>query len=335
MMSKTALLAFALAILSVAPVARAEEPIDVRFAYTGPPTSPYWPRFWEPWTKKVEQDSGGSLKIEGYLGTRLATMQNVYDRLLSGAFEIGYGIHSAYGGKFPRTSVAALPFITGSAKASSTALHKLSDRGLLADENKDVVVLAEYTYPGIELHSSKPVRTIEDMKGLKVAAIDRSSAQVIEKLGGVPVTMDPPDLYQAASRGTVQAITIAYTGVLQFKVHEVTNFHLNGLGLGAGSGFLFANKQWFEGLPAQARDAIKKNSTWETSRDFGAVIDSVITEQFEAVSKMPGQTMETIAPQERERWVKTSQSIIDDWVKSTPNGAAILAAYKEEQEKAK
>jgi TRAP-type C4-dicarboxylate transport system substrate-binding protein len=333
---KLTLATFALAgaLASTLP-ARAADPIEVKFAYTGPPTSPYWPAFWQPWAQKVEKDSDGTVKIEGFLGTRLATMENVYDRLLSGGFELAYGIHGAIGGKFVKTQVGVLPFIVDNGEIASAALWRVYEQGALGDEYKDVVVLSLYVYPQLQLHfKDKALKTVEDLKGLKIGVSDKTSADTMALLGAVPVSMTPADLYQAGSRGTVNGLLMQYTGVLQFKVHEVTNYHIN-VGMGSGSGFLLANKEWFEKLPPKAKAAFMKNSGYQTSRDFGAVLDKVAAGQYDTVSKMPGHTMATLDPKERERWVAMASPGIDNWAKSTPDGQKILAAFKAEVAKAK
>jgi hypothetical protein len=48
------------------------------------------------------------------------------------------------------------------------------------------------------------------------------------------------------------------------------------------------------------------------------------------VRKLPGQTVTRLDPAEAERWSKLLAPVAEDWVKQTPNGAAIFAAYREE-----
>ena len=52
-------------------------------------------------------------------------------------------------------------------------------------------------------------------------------------------------------------------------------------------------------------------------------------------AKDPAQSFETINATERARWEKQLEGVINDWVKTTPNGAAVLKAFKEEVQKVK
>jgi hypothetical protein len=65
------------------------------------------------------------------------------------------------------------------------------------------------------------------------------------------------------------------------------------------------------------------------------VTDDMNVEGREKVKPMPGQTLSVIDPAEEERWKQRAQPIADEWVKTTPNGAAILAAFREEIKKAR
>ena len=54
-----------------------------------------------------------------------------------------------------------------------------------------------------------------------------------------------------------------------------------------------------------------------------------------AFTESKGQKIDDLAPAEEAKWRQTAAPIIDAWVKSTPNGAAILAAFREEIGKAR
>jgi TRAP-type C4-dicarboxylate transport system substrate-binding protein len=127
---------------------------------------------------------------------------------------------------------------------------------------------------------------------------------------------------------------MAWTGVLQFKVAEVTTTHLD-YAFGSSGGFMFMNKDSYAKLAGKAKAAIDKNSGLGLSRGFGEVLDRIAVEQLETVQKMPGHTIVRMAPAERARWDRLTEPVVDAWIKETPNGAAIWAAYKAEVAKAK
>jgi TRAP-type C4-dicarboxylate transport system substrate-binding protein len=326
-------LSFAAAFTVAAHCAAAQEVPTLRFANTSPATSPTWKMQWEPWVQRVEKDADGALKIQVYFGGTLATMANVYDRLINGVADLGYGIFSTIRGKFPATGVVELP-LDVNGRQGSIALWAIYANGTIAREYSDVHPLGMNVYPQTGMHFNRPVARLEDVKGMKIGANGRLAAEAVDRLGAAPVTMDPGQLYESLQRHLVNGVTMAWTGVLQFKVAEVTTHHLD-YALGSSGGFMFMNKDSYAKLGAKAKAAIDKNAGLGLSRGFGEVLDRLAIEQADTVRKMPGHTIFQLAPSERPRWDKLLEPVVDAWIKETPNGAAIWAAYKAEVQKAK
>jgi TRAP-type C4-dicarboxylate transport system substrate-binding protein len=117
--------------------------------------------------------------------------------------------------------------------------------------------------------------------------------------------------------------------VTVFKLQEVTSYHVDER-LGGSAGFNVMNKAFFASLPAKARKAIDDNIGYRDSRDWGRILDENSDIARKSVEAMPGHTTATLAPAETERWKQRVAPVIDDWIARTPNGARILAAFREE-----
>jgi TRAP-type C4-dicarboxylate transport system substrate-binding protein len=216
----------------------------------------------------------------------------------------------------------------------SIALWNLYASGLIAAEYADVRPLEMHVYPQTIIHFHDKVTRLEDLKGMKIGANGRLAADVVTRLGAAPVTMHPGQLYESLQRHLVSGVTMAWTGVLQFKVAEVTHYHLD-YSFGSSAGFMFMNKASYAKLGAKAKAAIDKNAGLSLSRGFGVVLDQIAKNQIDTVQKMPGHTITELDAKEKKRWDKLVTPVIDAWVADTPNGAALWAAYKKEVEKAK
>jgi TRAP-type C4-dicarboxylate transport system substrate-binding protein len=174
---------------------------------------------------------------------------------------------------------------------------------------------------------------VEDLKGLKLGLTAKPTGDAVALLGATPVAMQISEFYPSASRGVVDGIAIAWIGVMQFKVHEVTKYHVDAQ-LGGGTGFIAMNKAAYSALPASARQIIDRNSGREVSAAFGKVVDGIQSQQRAAVAAMPGHTMIELSRVERDRWRQMAQPVIDQWVRDTPNGEKLLATFKGELAKA-
>jgi TRAP-type C4-dicarboxylate transport system substrate-binding protein len=322
------------AALALPLAAEAADPILLRHGFPAPPQSKV--NVWgvTPWIEDVQKEVPGMLDIKVFPGPSLATTENSYDRVVTGVADLMFGIFGPLAGKFSKVMVGALPFEAKNNTEAGAAYWALYEKGMFADELAEVKTLALFTFPSAGFHTNKPVAKAEDLAGLKVATSDRAMSQLISILGAVPVTMGPPDFYQAMQRGLVGGVAVGWSAVDTFKIYEVSKYHLD-TASGLFAAFMFMNKASFAKLPEAAQKAIDKHSGRPYFRRMAKVTDDMNVEGRDKVRPMPGQTLSVIDPAEEERWKRRAQPIADEWVKTTPNGAAILAAFREEIKKAR
>jgi TRAP-type C4-dicarboxylate transport system substrate-binding protein len=94
----------------------------------------------------------------------------------------------------------------------------------LIDEKVNGVLLATAFASDQFLFSKKPVRKLEDLKGLKTRVHSVTIAQLTAGLGGEPLTVAFAEVYTALERGTLEAgFTASFAGHSQ-KWYEVTKY---------------------------------------------------------------------------------------------------------------
>ncbi|HEY3917481.1 MAG TPA: TRAP transporter substrate-binding protein [Stellaceae bacterium] len=322
----------AVAVAAAPAVASAEDAVTLKFGFPAPITSYVNTDGMAPWIDAVEKASGGTLKIKLFAGETLASVRNVYERTLSGVSQISFGIFGPYAGQFPRTQVADLPFLSPNATVSSVALWRVYASGLLAPEYRNVKVLALFNFPSAVLNTHKPIATLDDLKGMKIAVSSRTAADVMQALGASPVTLTPPETYEGISRGVADGADIAWTAVRTFRLAEVTKYHLDAP-LGEAPAFVFMNKATYASLPAKAKAAIDKYSGESFSQKLGMANEVAGAGEAKTVAAQPGQSVTKLSPAQYAVWEARIQPVIDAWVKPTPDGAKVLAAYRAEIQK--
>ena len=307
--------------------------VVLNFASPSPARAPINWSFLRPWTKKVNADGGGSIKISLKTGRTLATALNVYGRVLSNVAQIGWGGQLLFGGKFQHSLVTGLPFLIRNSEEGSLALWRLYEKGIIKSEYDEVRPLALTTFPILGFHTKKrPIKSLGDLKGLKLRSTSRLSAKVIKFLGAAPISIPFYDQYQAINRGTIDGTLAQWTIFSPFKLDEVTKYHIEGLQMGAFPGTVFITHKIYDSLPANARKAINANSGEKFSHNFGKFWDKAQSEGRAYVEKKPGHTITTISSGEEAKWRKKMKPITTQWIKSMPNGQKILDALKAELE---
>ncbi len=313
-------------------LAQAAEPVTLKFGFPAPVSSYVNTEGMTPWINEVEKASDGTLNIKLFAGPTLGTFRNIYERTLADVSQISFGVFGPYAGQFPRVQVADLPFLSNDSRVSSAALWRLYAKGLLNPEFNKVKVLALFNFPNSTLHTNKPIKTIADLKGLKLAVSSRVLGNVASTLGASPVTLTPSEIYQGLSRGVADGTIIAWTAVRTFKLDEVTKDHVNAP-LGEAPAFVFMNKSAYASLPAKAKEAIDKYSGESFSATLGANNEAADRAEDKKVAAEPGQSVRPLSPEQYKAWEARIRPVIDSWAKRTPDGAKVLAAYREEIKK--
>ncbi len=321
------------AAISAPTAASAATQVNLKFAFPAPFNSYVNIQGMGPWIKRVEKASDGTLKIKLFAGTTLANGRDVYDRTLNNVAQLSFGIFGPFASQFPRTQVADLPFLSDNAAISSVALWRLYATGLLAPEYKNVKVLALFNFPSAALNTNKPVKTLEDVKGMKLVVSSRPSAEMAAALGASPVTLTPPETYQGLSRGLAEGSIISWTAVKTFRLAEVTKDHLEAP-LGEAPAFVFMNKSAYASLPPKAKAAIDKYSGQSFSKILGTNNQAASDGESKKVAAEPGHSVTKLSAAQYAIWQARIEPVIDAWVKHAPDGAKVLAGYRAEIKKA-
>jgi TRAP-type C4-dicarboxylate transport system substrate-binding protein len=318
----------AVTMIMQANLAPAEE-ISLIFATTNVPNIHVNVQVMHPWAKRVNEQGKGVVKIDVRDGFTLANHTNFYTRALDDVVQITWGIQSQVGGKFPRSHVVGLPYLIDKAEHAAVAYWRLYKSGLLDAEYDEIVPLFFCVIPHAAVHTSKPLPSLDNLRGLKLTMNSKIVSDAITRLGATPISLPLPDFYEGIRRGTVDGAVIPWTAVPPFKLHEVTSYHVD-VPLGNSIGVLFMAKKRFEALPAAARKVLMDNAGEQESRSCGAFWDKVSGEGRNMVKALGAKhTIVTLNPEQSANWRRQVEPVIAQWAKETRDGDRVLAKYRE------
>jgi TRAP-type C4-dicarboxylate transport system substrate-binding protein len=296
--------------------------------------SPAHARLLTPWCDKVSKESGGRLKCQIFPSLQLGgTPPQLYDQAKDGVADIVWTLPGYNAGRFPTVEAFELPFMMSNAEGTSRALWHYVDQQAKA-EFKDVRPLAFHVHgPGYIHMREKPIRSLADMKGVKVRAPTRLTNKLIAAMGATPVGMPVPQVPEALSRGVIDGAVIPWEVVPAVRVHELTKHHTetdSKLPALYTSVFIVAmNPAKYDSLPADLKKVIDANSGADFSAQAGRIIwDADATGRKLAQER--GNQFHMLGAAEIDQWRKLSQSVTDEWVKEMNgkgrDGAALLKA---------
>lgn len=297
------------------------------FATLAPPDSRVAQMAFHPWADRVNAAGKGIVQLDTRDGFAIANLDNVYSRVTDDVVQIGWALQGAIGGKFVRSAIAGLPFVSEDCATGSVAFWRLYRSGALAAEYADIVPLMLVVFPQSGVHLVHPVASLDDLRGLKLIALGKVQGEVVTALGGAPLSIGLTDMYTALQRGTADGAVASWTTFDPFRLGEVTRYHLE-TRLGTSTGMIFMAKKKFDALPAAAQKVLQDNSGEAASRVFGAYLDGDAARVRDNV-KSGGQPVAAPDAAHETQWRDKLAPVDEAYVKSVPNGAAILQSYRQ------
>jgi TRAP-type transport system periplasmic protein len=296
----------------------AQQAVTLKFHTFMAPMSNVWLNMHKAWMDKVEKDSGGRIKFEGYPAMQLGgTPVQLYDQAKDGVVDIVWTLPGNTAGRFPRIEVFELPFMMNNAEATSKAYWEYVQT-LAPDEFKDTQTLALHVHgPGMFHTKDKQIKTAADLKGMKLRGPTRQITKMLGYVGATPVGMPLPQIPDALSKGTIDGCVIPWEVVPSVKVHELTKFHSEfdpaGGALYTTTFVMAMNKAKYNSLAPDLKKVIDANSGLETSGWLGKVQQQGdVAGRKSAVDR--NNTIYTIPASEAQEFRRKARLVEVEWV---------------------
>jgi TRAP-type transport system periplasmic protein len=296
----------------------AQSPTVLKFHTFMSPSSNVWLSMHKAWMDKVEKDSGGKIKFEGYPAMQLGgTPAQLYDQARDGIVDVTWTLPANTAGRFPRVEVFELPFMMSNAEATSKAYWEYVQT-VAKDEFKENHLIGLQVHgPGVIHTKDRQIKTVDDLKGLKLRGPTRQITKMLGYLGATPVGMPLPQIPDALSKGVVDGCVIPWEVVPSVKVHELTKFHSEfapaGGALYTTTFVMSMNRKRYEGLPAELRAVIDANSGINTSGWLGKTQQGNDPLGRKAASDR-NNTIFTIGAEEAQQFRRKARMVEVEWV---------------------
>jgi TRAP-type C4-dicarboxylate transport system substrate-binding protein len=280
-----------------------------------------------PWAQRVTERSGGALKIDVRPGFTLTNPSNFYSRVVEDVVQITFGPLSFVAGKFPLSEVVNLPFESESSLQGSVAFWRLYKSGALDSEFNDVLPMYLLQFPQLALHLAKPLRSLDNLNGLKVITTAKTGSETVARLGATPLSISPNESYEALQRGTADGAVFPWAAFQPYRLAEVTSYHVDAE-LGGGPGAILMSRKRYDALPAAARKVLDDNSQEPQTRVWATAFDEEASKQRNSVKASPAHTIVQLPPDQQKAWRKRVAAVAEEWARATPGGQKTLEAFR-------
>lgn len=285
-------------------------------------------QFFNSWAQRVNDQSGGALKIEVRDGTALANFGNSYDRVNSDVVQIGWVQPAFIAGKFPLSEVTNLPFMTDDDVNCSIALWRYYKSSVMAAELQDVVPIWASCLAQSGLHFAKAPRSDTELNGLKMRVAGKVPSQIVERMGGTPVSMTAESIYEALQRGTIDGMVTSWAAFEPYKFQEVAFYHVE-VPIGSNPSMFMMSRKKYESLPPAARKALDDNSGEAIVREAAKHFSAQAARARAAVAQLPNHKIVTPPPAQLAALKEKLNPIVVDWAKERPGADKAVETFRQ------
>ncbi|OEU44332.1 MAG: hypothetical protein BBJ60_10340 [Desulfobacterales bacterium S7086C20] len=285
--------------------------INFKFANFFPPQSKH-SIIGEEFIKDLEARSGGRIKVKYFIGGSLLKGTGMYKGIESGIADIGFSHVYYTPGRMPVTELVGLPIGSPSAWVSSQILNDLYYKVRPKEWDKVKVLWLSGTMTA-SIISKKPIRELEDLKGLTIRA-PGIVGQIVKALGGTPAPTPMMEVYDGLAKGILDGDYGNYEIIKTFRFAEVANYTTSSWQMGATFPFYtIMNKNSYKKLPPDLKE-IFDNLCGEYRERYALMWNEIeIAGKNFGVQK--GMKFIDLPDKEAARWNKAVEPVIDNQVK--------------------
>jgi TRAP-type C4-dicarboxylate transport system substrate-binding protein len=264
----------------------------------------------ERWAKEVEKRTNGKVKIQTFPGGTLLPAKNIFDGVITGSADIGNFAMSYQPGRFPVSEAVDLPVGFTSAKAASLALFDLIEK--YPKEFEKVKLLTLFTCPPADFMTTKPVKSLKDLKGMELR-VSGTGAEAVKRLGGIPIAMPQSETPEALQKGVVKGVVSSMEILKDFNFAAYCPYATD-TNLFVVTFAVVMNQTKWNSLPADVKkvldDLRREQAEWT-----GKYVDDHVKEALEWSKQKYNHQVIQLPAAEKAEIPKLVKPMIEDYIK--------------------
>ena len=325
------------ALLFATPSASAQEKITLRLADSLPSGHVIHELVAKPFMELVTKATNGQVTFQHFPSEQLGKAKDMAQLTALGVADLAYIVPSYSSDKFPLTAVAELPGIFETECQGSLAFYKISHNGGILETKefapnalRPLVTIALPAYQ-IQLANSRVIKSAKDLEGLKIRTTGGAMDLMMRSIGGVPVRMAAPEIYESLTRGTLDGMIFSYQSSVSYDFGKLLKSGTEGLNFGTAILTYSMGEAKFKSLPENVRKALIDAGEQTTRESCKRFEDGEST----ATEKIKSQGMKVIGfgADDRKVFVAAFKNVAEDWVKDIDkrgkSGTEVFKAFTE------
>jgi len=229
---------------------------------------------WFPWIEDLREKTNEQLNIQFFNPNTLVPQRDAWAALTAGAADMIFNPTWRNQGKFPLADVVSLPMLFNGAEAGSLTIWDLyQSYPEWQAEYSGVKLLWQWTSATIQLHTKrKAVKTLADLKGMKIIGWNPRCLEMIKALGANPIEISPTDTYLALERGMADGVMCPIAPMRAYKISDAVKHHTI-IDLNCDAFYGVMNQKKFNGMPDNLKKIMVDTTGLDMARICGKSLD--------------------------------------------------------------
>jgi len=197
-------------------------------------------------------------KVTTYPGNALCTYPDSYMAVQEGIcdFSLVYGPMTP--GAFPLHEIVEQPGLFPTIPISDVVLKELYKKYpcFLDEISPQVKLMASGVLLPSDIHSTIPIRSLDDIQGKILGTTDKRAAEAMKLLGASATLMNAADLYTPLERNVVDGVVTAWGVVEIWRLYEQVHYHTE-VGVSRGAVYAFFNRSTWDKFTPEEQDKLE------------------------------------------------------------------------------
>lgn len=277
---------------------------------------------------KLQEISGGKMVAEVYYNGTLLGFMDSWQGTGDGAVDVAIIGPAVTDSNTILNNIFEMPtpFLPSNAVTTTDLFNELIDTEPALNEELSKANLRWLSMMALcdsSLHMGKgDIKTIADVKGIKIEGLGAVSSKYWEALGATTVSLDPGDYFTSCKNGVVDGMYTHWPCVNDYGLNDALHSHTifgtidpeypNGHGISSGAmGYIVNLDKWnslTEEQQGWLQEAFRYGSTFTSEAD----IASAKSGYDKAIEN--GDTITVIEDADLQPWYDAAQPVIDQWI---------------------
>lgn len=290
--------------------------IVIKLAHPNVPQHPMGEGY-ELFKSDLEKRSGGVFRVDIYDSSKYGNFDAVVQGLQMGVLQMGSDACNNFSVFNPQLMFLDMPFIIPSYEAADLITDGPIGKKLAGALEKNNILGLGYIDIGFrQVFANRPIRKLEDAKGLKIRAThSKAHIAILKALGMNPTPVAWGEVYTALQQKTVDAIDIDLNLAWFNKFPEITKYVTLTRSFYSGH-LVLVSKPFWEKLAPQEQTWI--NESFAVMQKFERnKIRSNESMIIQKIKETGGEVIE-LSAEERARWIKATENVAPSFASAVP-----------------